>query len=219
MNIKAELQVKEDEILVIASTDAEDRHGEKIMQDGWIVESEDGTVPVFLDHYASVLNTVGRATPFIENGKLMAKIKMSSATQTAKDARALVKDGTINTVSVGFKVLEFQDTDENIMTKQILYEISLVGVEANKEARVVQKSEEKIEKELINIASEDEKSSKTEEKAQKVDTKPRRKDVQTAVGLLQKSLSKRKDAETKTAVGLLQGYLSKTKTRKAGEKN
>lgn len=131
---------EENEIVGIASTEDADRDGEIIKQAGWDLENFK-TNPVILASHNYHSFPIGKATDIaIENGKLMFKAVFSQATEEAKQAYQLVKEGILNTFSVGFIPREYDAKDQNIITRAELLEISLVSVPANARAVVVAKS-------------------------------------------------------------------------------
>lgn len=136
LSIKAQISEKaEDSFTAIASTEATDRHGEIVKQDGWDLKNFKAN-PILLymhDH----TKPLGKATRvWIEkasgNTKLMFKGMISTATDYGKAAKQLMDEGILNTFSVGFRINEM---DGNTITKAELHEISLVSVPANPEAR------------------------------------------------------------------------------------
>jgi len=132
-------QKEENEIVGIASTEDPDRDGEIIKQIGWDLENFK-TNPVILASHNYSNFPIGKATDIaIENGKLMFKAIFSQATEEARQAYELVKEGILNTFSVGFIPREFDSKNQDIITKAELLEISLVSVPANPKAIVVAK--------------------------------------------------------------------------------
>jgi HK97 family phage prohead protease len=209
--IKGLLQVKENEILVFASDETPDRHGEVIMVGGWELTSFKQN-PVLLASHRSQDFPIGKATDIsISNGKLIFKAIFSKATKEAREAYELVKEGILNTFSVGFIPREYDEKDGNIITKAELLEISLVSIPANPNAVVIAKSlenngmakelvlRELLEKQLSSKdnTSEDVKTSSTEEKVTVEDINLKL--VQRTVGYLQNLCKelKRKDGEKK----------------------
>lgn len=138
--LKGYLERKEGEILGIASTEAVDRDGEIIKQDGWDLENFKKN-PVLLVSHNYQEFPVGKATEIqLEDNKLIFKAVFSEATAKAREAYQLVKEGILNAFSVGFIPREYDVKDQNIITKSELLEISIVPVPANPEAMVLAKS-------------------------------------------------------------------------------
>jgi HK97 family phage prohead protease len=141
----------ENEIVGIASTETADRDGEIIKQSGWDLENFKSN-PVILASHNYHNFPIGKATDIaIENGKLMFKMVFSQATEEAKQAYQLVKEGILNTFSVGFIPREYDAKDQNVITRAELLEISLVSVPANPQAIVMAKGykENSMAQELI----------------------------------------------------------------------
>lgn len=121
----------------IASSDVEDRQGEVVEQNGWDLKNFKKN-PILLwmhDH----TKPLGKATRvWLEKSgkspKLMFKGVISDATEYGKAAIQLMDEGILNSFSVGFRALEM---DGNTITKAELFEISLVSVPANPEARLL----------------------------------------------------------------------------------
>jgi HK97 family phage prohead protease len=138
--LKGLLEVKEGEILGIASSDGVDRDGDIIKQDGWDLRNYKKNPVLMLMHNYQEF-PIGKATDLkVEDGKLFFKAIFSNSTQKAKEAYALVKEGILNCFSVGFIPREHDENHSNIITKAELLEISLVPVPANPEAVVMAKS-------------------------------------------------------------------------------
>jgi HK97 family phage prohead protease len=138
--IKGYLEKKEGEIIGIASTSSRDRDGESISQEGWDLESFKRNPVLLVGHNYSEY-PVGKATDIsVQDGKLVFKAVFSEATQKAKEAYQLVKEGILSAFSVGFIPRDFDRADPSIITKAELLEISLVPVPANPEAVVLAKS-------------------------------------------------------------------------------
>jgi hypothetical protein len=127
--------IKGPEFLI--STDAIDRQGEIVDQDGWDFSNWMKN-PVILDShkYNSIDDVIGRgigAPKRVGNGWA---IEIEFA-KTAKGqlAKQLVEDGMIRTVSVGFRSLK-RKPNNGVMRhlQQELLEVSLVAIPANPEA-------------------------------------------------------------------------------------
>lgn len=138
--LKGYLEKKEGEIIGIASTASRDRDGESISQEGWDLESFRKNPVLLVGHNYSEY-PVGKATDIsVQDGKLVFKAVFSEATQKAKEAYQLVKEGILSAFSVGFIPRDYDKSDSSVITKAELLEISLVPVPANPEAVVLAKS-------------------------------------------------------------------------------
>lgn len=127
----------EADFIAVASTAKEDRHGEVVSVDGWNIDNFKKN-PVLLwahDHYNPAVGTATKT--WIEGkgkrAKLMIEGKLNEATELARAVKELVKDGTIRTMSVGFRALEMEG---NTFTNQELLEVSFVNVPANSQAMI-----------------------------------------------------------------------------------
>ncbi len=127
---------------VVGSSNVVDRMGEVIDQDGWLLDNYIEKNPVILwgHNVKEERPPIGKALKVWLDGKqkktkkLMFKIQFDLLDEFAASIYRKVKDGFINTVSVGFMPLEWED---NTYIKQELLELSFVPVPANPEAVVV----------------------------------------------------------------------------------
>lgn len=135
--LKGILERKENEIIGIASTETPDRDGEVILQSGWDTTNflKNPVLLALHDYNSFPIGTVTELS--VNEGKLYFKAVFSEATQQAREAYALVKEGVLRTFSVGFIAREWQDN--NVISKMELLEISLVPVPANADAVVLAK--------------------------------------------------------------------------------
>lgn len=123
--------------VAVASTDVEDRQGERVMVEGWDLKAfkQNPVLLLFHDHHSL---PVGKAEKiWVEKGsksKLMFKPIFEDVTERGRAIKELVKQGFLKTFSVGFRPI---DSDGNTFTKQELLEISLVNVPANPEAMML----------------------------------------------------------------------------------
>lgn len=138
--LKGYIERKGGEIVGIASTQDQDRDGEVIIQDGWdLVNFKANPVVMFGHSYGDF--PIGKATDIrIEGDKLVFTAVFSEATQKAKEAYQLIKEGFLNTFSVGFIPRQYDPENNNIITKAELLEISVVPVPANPKAVVMAKN-------------------------------------------------------------------------------
>lgn len=135
---KADIEQKDGKIIGIASTSTVDRHGEIVNADGWDLKNFK-KAPRLLwahDHYQPAIGKVTK-TWYEGEGKkkrLLFETVFQEVTEMGRAIKQLVKDGFINTFSVGFAPLEMEGSE---ITKQELLEISVVNVPANPDAMVL----------------------------------------------------------------------------------
>lgn len=138
-------------VTVVASTEVIDRAGDSIDQSGWNLKAfKENPVILWGHNLRESRPPIGKALKvWVSNrgqksAKLMAKIKFDLEDKFAESIWRKVKDGFINTVSVGFKPLEWEKLDEEDdsfwpglkFVKSELLEVSFVPVPANPEAVV-----------------------------------------------------------------------------------
>lgn len=154
--------LKEGEFEVIASTPHQDRMGDVIKPDGWVLTNYKKN-PVMLWGHNSMLPPVAKATKvWVEDNRLMLR-GVFAETELAQELKSLVAGGFLNAVSVGFLPMMKDDkgnidiegkmyrraTEEeikdiskgiyregNIFDKQELLEVSWVSVPALPQALV-----------------------------------------------------------------------------------
>lgn len=135
---KADITEKDGKILGIASTSVMDRQNEVVSVDGWDLKNFK-KAPRLLwahDHHEPAIGKVSKTwyEGTGKNKRLMFEAVFQEVTEMGRAIKQLVKDGFINTFSVGFKPLEI---DGNTITKQELLEISVVNVPANPDAMML----------------------------------------------------------------------------------
>lgn len=141
---KAYVEKADDDIVAVASTDLEDRHGEIVSNDGWQLENFKNAPRLLWAHDHKDLPIGDVQEIWVEKEKdnkgstLKFKPRFQEVTEKGRAIKELVKQGFLNTFSVGFQALE-TDHDEDAksgvkITQQELLEISLVNVPANPEA-------------------------------------------------------------------------------------
>lgn len=135
---KAELKREGKKLTGIASTEAEDRHGEIVQISGWDLKNAKDNCPLLWAHKHDepAIGTVdrlwvSRAKESGSKAKLMFEAFISDATERGRAIKQLVEEGVLKAFSVGFRGLEM---DDNKFTKQELLEISIVNVPANPDA-------------------------------------------------------------------------------------
>jgi len=131
--------VEKDLFEAIASTDAIDRDGETIDPKGWELENFKNN-PVLLFAHDYKQPPVGKFVDIeTRDDGLLGKFKFAS-TERAQELKTLVKEGILNTLSVGFMTKESDAKDAKKITKQELLEVSLVPVPSNAEAVITARS-------------------------------------------------------------------------------
>lgn len=125
---------------VVGSTSVLDRQGEIVEQSGWELKNFQKNPVILWGHNVEQTRPpIGKAEKVWVDGdgkrsKLMFKVKFDLLDTFAAEIYRKVKEGFINTVSVGFMPLERVD---NKYLKNELLELSFVPVPANPEAVVV----------------------------------------------------------------------------------
>jgi len=127
-------QLNKDSITVVASSDAVDRDGDILDPKGWDLKNFQ-TNPVLLwSHNASELPIGKVLDVHTEGNELVAEVKFADH-EFASTVETLVRDGFINTTSVGFMPQEVSEKD-GLSSKQELLELSFVNVPSNPTATV-----------------------------------------------------------------------------------
>lgn len=135
---KAEIKEKTDDYFTaVASSEVEDRQGEVVKQAGWsLTNFKKNPILLWMHDHEKPLGKAERVW-LDKTGKspvLKFKGMISTATEYGRAAKQLMEEGILNSFSVGFRALEM---DGNSITKAELFEISLVSVPANPEARLL----------------------------------------------------------------------------------
>lgn len=118
---------------IVASDGLEDRHGEKLSPQGWVINDH---VPLYWGHDYSQL-PVGKTTrEVVQNGQLIVDGFLSKKYQFAKDLFDLITEGIVDKVSVGFIPKEWDESGEYTYSKMELLEVSFVGIPANPRAGI-----------------------------------------------------------------------------------
>ncbi len=142
----AELRPEKNKITAIFTKQIEDRDGETIKISGINIDNFLKN-PVILDTHDSstVLNILGTAKNVrqdrdVDNVEtLIADIEFAEHPK-AQYAESMVRKGELNTLSIGFRVMEDgYDLKTQTITKSELYEVSFVPLPANPQARVISK--------------------------------------------------------------------------------
>lgn len=152
--VRQDVQVEEGVInAVVGSTNVLDRMGDSISQDGWDLTSYKSNPVILWGHNVKEERPpIGKALKVWLEGKqerskkLMFQVKFDLQDTFAAEVFRKIKDGFINTVSVGFLPSEWEDIEPSNpwggrrYTKQELLELSFVPVPANPEAVVALRS-------------------------------------------------------------------------------
>lgn len=127
----------EGKLVIIASDETLDRHGEVLKLDSWDLTEFNKAPRLLVDHDHRVESIVGKA----ENtqvdrsiGALTFEPVFHEITQLSKEVKEMVEQGFLDTVSVGF-IPHGPDKDGGIGRNELI-EISFVTVGANPNARV-----------------------------------------------------------------------------------
>jgi HK97 family phage prohead protease len=135
---KAEIKEKADDYFTaVASSEVEDRQGEVVKQSGWsLTNFKKNPILLWMHDHEKPLGKAERVWLDKTGKSPVLKFKgiISTATEYGRAAKQLMEEGILNSFSVGFRALEM---DGNAITKAELFEISLVSVPANPEARLL----------------------------------------------------------------------------------
>lgn len=128
------------EFETVVSNSAEDRYYEKILVEGIDLKQIKKNPTVLWGHDYRGL-PIGKITKiWIDNGNLMARIKLSvEKYDFAKQVYDLILDGAINAVSLGGQVKKWND-DYSVIEQLELYEVSVVPVGAHRDALITERS-------------------------------------------------------------------------------
>lgn len=138
MYTKAQIKEKDNEsFTAIASSEAEDRHGEVVEVKGWDLKNfKNNPILLFMHDHMKPIGKATRIWVDKSGSKPLLKFKgvISDATEYGRAAKQLMAEDILKTFSVGFRPLEMEG---NRIQKSELFEISLVSVPANPEARLL----------------------------------------------------------------------------------
>jgi len=134
------------EFVGVASTQALDREGDIITQEGWVLDEFQSGGPLLWSHNVGI-PAPGRILWAKVDGegddaKLVYKARLHRKNQFSRELYDLVKSGYITSVSVGFRAIDHEPLDiqdplgGRRFTKQELMEISLVNVPALPQATI-----------------------------------------------------------------------------------
>lgn len=118
----------------IASTANRDRHGETVDPRGitWRLP-----VPLLAGH--DHRSPIGKVVSLeASHSELRFTAEVSSATEHARQMQALIDDGTLWGVSIGFLGVDYEARDKGLHWKSAeLLEVSIVSVPSNRESRIL----------------------------------------------------------------------------------
>lgn len=145
MNIRTDALIKqvkdldEGEVEFVVSTNAEDAHGERMNVDG--INTKDFMKnPIVLWAHDAFSLPIAKATKiWKEDNKLMARAQFYMQDDFPRKVYNYIKDGFLNTVSIGGMVDEW-GKDGMTIAKMTMKEFSVVPIPANPEAMVANKS-------------------------------------------------------------------------------
>ena len=130
----------EDRIITfVLSTESEDRDGDIIKAEGWVLDNYLKNPVVLFAHKYDELPVAKALRVWVENGQLKATAKFATEKENplAENIYQLYKNGYMNAVSVGFVPIEYEETVSGYnYLKQELLEFSCVPVPANPEALI-----------------------------------------------------------------------------------
>lgn len=159
--IKAQVKSEGGKITVIASDATVDRHGDSIPVESWDLKNFLAAPVMLLDHNYTVEKIVGAwQNPHEEDGKLVMDGVFHEITELAKQAKAMVDEGFLRDVSVGFiphyETKKAEDGTESTVSFNELLEVSWVAVGANPSAKVksMLKAVEKVGEDVQNSINE-----------------------------------------------------------------
>lgn len=144
---------KDNKFHAIFSTANKDRHGD-IVEQNWDLKQFKAN-PVYLDshNYSSIERIIGKVEKIrVKDNKLIGDILFATNSPLGKLAYDLADEGFLNTSSVGFIPLQFDEKFERILKSELL-EISGVSVPANSDA-LYEKSYDTSKKERGKIKKE-----------------------------------------------------------------
>ena len=125
----------------IGTSEAKDRDDEIVLLDGWEFKNYEGN-PIVLFMHDNRSLPIGKTVGILKDEVkrvLYFDIEFSKSYDFAKTVEGLVEEGILRAVSLGFRVLDWEwDAKQEalLLTKNELFEISVVNVPANQEALI-----------------------------------------------------------------------------------
>lgn len=126
----------------VASTETVDRHGERILVSAWDLTNYKKNPIILFGHDAwSLDNAIGRAVAVeVTEKELIIDVVFSKVNDRAQKIKAMVEEGVLNMVSVGFIPKKWEDIDGiPTVTEAELLEVSIVQIPANPEAESIRR--------------------------------------------------------------------------------
>lgn len=137
--INAQVKKEGTKLVAVASTGVEDRMGEIVKAEGWVLDNFLKN-PVLLFAHRYDLPPIGIAKNIVVTGESLTFEPMfHDLTELAREIKSLffAEPPIMRAFSVGFIPLEYDPKDMSIITKSELLEISAVPVPANQEALLI----------------------------------------------------------------------------------
>jgi HK97 family phage prohead protease len=114
-----------------------DRHYESINPEGWDFSEFNANPVALVGHDYGQLPVGKWLPPVVQEGAVLAYLDLAD-TDRGNEARYLIENDFLKTVSVGFRVEQYGGNgDSHTIMKQKLYEVSLVSIPANTRAERV----------------------------------------------------------------------------------
>jgi HK97 family phage prohead protease len=131
--LSAVLKKAKDKITFVASDETLDRGGEVVPIDSWDLKNYGRNPVLLVNHDYKVENIVGKAENVrVEDKSLLFEPVFHGITQLSREVEAMVQEGILNTVSVGF--MPHGPAKDGDRPTNELFEISFVPVPANPSA-------------------------------------------------------------------------------------
>jgi HK97 family phage prohead protease len=140
----------ESPIRFVASTPTADRIGDRVFPSGIDLTNYTKNPIVLFDHDHK--SPIGTAKVWVENDKLLMEPTFSDASGTARETAALVRQGVLKAVSIGFLPLETKPNQNGgfDIIKSELLEVSIVSVPMNQEALRIKAAQSESEQNVQN---------------------------------------------------------------------
>lgn len=119
--------------IAVLSTPDQDRDGDRLQREEWM-EPLPESCPLDLDHGMTVATTIGSFQPYFDGKRLMMRATYSSLPR-AQEARTLVNEKHIRTVSVAFMTDKSKKSGE---PRRELLNAGIVAIPANRDAVITE---------------------------------------------------------------------------------
>lgn len=172
-HLKAKISIKKvgEKMTVIASDESLDRHGEVIPINSWDLSKFKGSPRMLVDHDHRVEKIVGKwENVRVEGRQLLMEPVFHGITELSRAVEEMVKEGFLDTVSVGF--IPNEPTQDRPEHSNELIETSWVTVPANPNARIAKALEMNItdeEKAQLEVFAKEAGETVVEEKEEEVE--------------------------------------------------